>query len=202
MESANHATGESSPQNQTGRPASPAQGSGPGRQRDLAERIADARAMVAYQDLGGGVRLTFKVRPLSVAEAAQAGSLSLIIQQQVGRMRQPAPEDMTGLQAAQAEAAQGGAQEQVERFLRWVESGKDIARRCVTHVQDLEEPEVWRRVIWVRDEGDQGEDDADGDPVIRLHLETILDQHGLTNIVGAAAKMVEEVADRWGRFRR
>ena len=203
MESSNHASGVSSPNNPpTGRPAEDAQASGSGGHRSLADRIADARAMVAYQNLGGGLRLAFKVRPVSVAEAAQAGALAVALQRAIGRQRTPDPEDMTGLQAAEMDAAQGTVEDQLQRQLEWLEHGKRIAHLCVTHVKDIDQPGIWRRLIWVRDPDEGGDDEVDGEPVTRLHLETTLTAEGLMNISGAATRLVEEVADRWGRFRR
>jgi hypothetical protein len=197
--------GASAPQHRedpTGRPAEDAPAPGPEGSRSLADRIADARAMVAYQPLGGGVRLAFKVRPVSVAEAAQAGALSIALQRAIGRKRQPDPEDMTGLQAAELDAAQGTEEDQLDRALGWIEHGKRIARICATHVEDIDEPGRWRRLLWVDDPDDQGDDEVDGEPVTRLHLETVLTAEALMNISGAATRLIEEVADRWGRFRR
>lgn len=196
----NHATGESSPDNS--RQAAAAAPPGPGGHRSLAQRIADSRAMVAYQPLGGDVRLAFRVRPVSVAEAAQAGALGIALQRAIGRQRTPAPEDLTGLQAAEMDAAQGSEADRLARQMEWIEHGKAIARRCVVAVEDIDKPGVWRSLEWVADPDDAGDDELDGEPVTRLHLETVLTAEGLMNIAGAATRLVEEVADRWGRFRR
>lgn len=203
MESSNHASGVSSPNNPpTGRPVEDAQAPGSGGHRSLADRIADARAMVAYQNLGGGLRLAFKVRPVSIDEMAQAGALGLSLHRAIGRQRTPDPEDMTGLQAAEMDAAQGTVEDQLQRQLEWIGHGKRIAKICTTHVEDIDQPGLWRRLIWVSDPDEAGDDEIDGEPVTRLHMETTLNRDGLINIAGAATAPVEEVADCWSRFRR
>jgi hypothetical protein len=184
-----------------GRPASQSADdcSGPEGTTSLAQRIEDANAMVAYQDLGGGLLLAFKVRPVGVAEAAQAGILVESLNALIGVARKPNEEDMTGLEAAEAAAAQATPEEQAEVSARRMRAAVDVARRCVIAVEDFDAPGTWRRVVWVGDPEQQG-DDEDGST--RLHLESVLTGAGLERIALAALKPAHEVAGAWRRFRR
>jgi hypothetical protein len=164
----------------------------------MAERIEDACSAIAYQALPGGIVLAFKVRHLSVEHAARAGVLARQLNGFIGASRTPDDEDLTGLEAAQIEAAQQSRADQEKAAEEWVRGAAEVARISIIGVQDLDDPSLWRKVLWVGTPEEQG----DFDGMTALHMGTVLRQSGLQNVFLAATLPAMEVAGHWGPFRR
>jgi hypothetical protein len=139
-------------------------------------RIQDASSAVAYQDLGS-VRLAFKVRYIGVADAARLGILLTTLY---------------GFIRKQSE------QERLDTLADTLQKSQRVVRAVVTHVQDLDDPDIWHPVTWVDTDDEEG-DDEDG---VRLCLERVLRIDGLAAIMSAALAPAQEVAGLWGPFRR
>ena len=160
-------------------------------------RIQDASSAVAYQDLGS-VRLAFKVRYIGVADAARLGILLTTLYGFIESARKPAPEDLDGLAAAELEARKQSEQERLDTLAETLQKSQRVVRAVVTHVQDLDDPDVWHPVTWVDTDDEEG-DDEEG---VRLCLERVLRIDGLAAIMSAALAPAQEVAGLWGPFRR
>lgn len=185
---------------QTGRPASRADDDdeqGEALPLSMADRIEDGTCSIAYQTLHNGVTLAFKVRRTSPTEAARAGALVTLLNRIIADNRTPDAEDVTGLQAAQADAAAGDEAARERAAAEFLEGCMRLVRSQAFKVRDLDDPTIWRPLVWVDNHSDAG--DIDG----RTHLcVDILDSVGLLSIAMAAVLPATEAAGQWGRFRR
>lgn len=180
---------------QAGQPDKPEHSNGTSH-RGMFERIADAAAGVAYQQLAPGLTLEFKVRYIGVSDAARLGVLMSTLNKLIGELRKPAPEDMDGLEAAQLEAQRRSEAEQLAQWTKSLQDGRRVVEDVVEAVRDLDDPTIWRPVEWVASVEEEGDDEAG----VRLCAERVLRLDGLTNILSVALMPASEVAGRWRPF--
>tara|TARA_R100001440_G_scaffold7515_1_gene14692 strand:+ start:2140 stop:2709 length:570 start_codon:yes stop_codon:yes gene_type:complete len=164
--------------------------------RGMFDRIADASAGIACQPLAPGLTLEFRVRYIGVSDAARLGVLMDTLNQLLGELRQPEPEDLDGLAAAEMEARRMSDEERAEKWQRSLENGKRIVRDVVEAVRDLDDPNVWRPVLFVDGPEDEGEDDSG----VRLWIDRVIRIDGLSNILSVALSPASAVAGRWRPF--
>ena len=166
------------------------------KQGSMFSRIDEASSAIAYQPLRKGLSLAFKVRFIGVQEAARLGVLIQTMQQLIGRYRQPSEEDLTGLEAAEMEAARLSDEEQRAQIDSMIGQSMTVAKSVITHVQDFDDPENWVPVRWV----DSPEDEGDKDDHVCLCAERVIRSDGLANILQATLAPASEVADHWRPF--
>ena len=164
--------------------------------RGMFERIADAAAGVAYQQLAPGLTLEFRVRYIGVADAARLGILLGTLYKLLGEAREPDPEDLDGLTAAQHEARKLNEADRLAQITQSLQDGRRVVEDVVEAVRDLDDPSVWRPVEWVASADEEGEDEH----AVRLCADRVLRIDGLTNILSVALSPASEVAGRWRPF--
>jgi hypothetical protein len=164
--------------------------------RGIFDQIDQASSAIAYQPLRPGVSLAFKVRFIGVQEAARLGVLIQTLQQLIGRYRQPDEADLTGLEAAELEAAQRSDEEQRQQIDQIIGRSMQVAKSVITHVQDFDDPTHWVPVVWV----DSPDEEGDGDGVVRLLADRVIRSDGLANVLQATLAPATEVAQHWAPF--
>ena len=164
--------------------------------KGMFERIADSRAGVAYQQIGPGLTLEFRVKYIGLADAARLGILLGTLYKLLGEAREPDPEDLDGLTAAQHEARKLGELDRMAKVAESVQEGRRVVEDVVEAVRDLDDPNIWRPVKWVETEAEMGEDEHG----VRLCAERILNPQGMSNILSVALFPASEVAGRWRPF--
>jgi len=160
------------------------------------DQIDQASSAIAYQPLRPGLSLAFKVRFIGVQEAARLGVLIQSLQQMIGQYRQPSEADMSGLEAAEVEAAKLTDAQHREQIDAMIERSMAVAKAVVTHVQDFENPEQWHPVEWVT----TPEQEGDFPDAVRLQAERVIRSDGLANILQATLSPASEVAGHWSPF--
>jgi hypothetical protein len=180
---------------QAGRPDKPEHNNGTSH-RGMFSRINDARAGVAYQQLGPGVTLEFRVKYIGLADAARLGILLGTLYKLLGEAREPDPEDMDGLTAAQHEARRVSEADRLAQITQSLADGRRVVEDVVEAVRDLDDPDVWRPVKWVSSDAEEGEDENE----VRLCADRVLTPEGLSNIISVALFPASEVAGRWRPF--
>lgn len=168
----------------------------PSKTGSMFSRIDQASSAIAYQPLRADLALAFKVRFIGVQEAARLGVLIQTMQQLIGRYRQPSEEDLSGLEAAEMEAARMDDEQQREQIDQMIGRSMAVAKSVITHVQDFDDPEQWVPVRWV----DSPEEEGDHDDHVCLCAERVIRSDGLANILQATLAPASEVADHWRPF--
>ena len=159
-------------------------------------RIDDASCAIAYQPLRPGLSLAFKVRYIGVQEAARLGVLIQTMQQMIGQYRTPTTADLSGLEAAELEAARLTDEQQRDQIDSMIAKSMHVCKAVVTHVQDLDDPAVWHPVVWV----DSLDEEGDAPDCVRLYAERVIRSDGLANILQATLAPATEVAQQWRPF--
>lgn len=162
----------------------------------MMDRVRNAAAGVAIVKLGGGVTLEFKVRYIGATEAARLGMLWNTLLGLIGDARKPDPEDLDGLAAAELEARKLSAEDTHRHLIDAYKQAESVARDVIVSVRDIDDPEIWRPVIWVDDRNQQG-DFPEG---VKMYMQDIVHETGLMNILTVALNPASEVAGRWRPF--